>query len=63
MDNLWIWLVVSTSLKKYESIGMIIPNMWKNIKMFLTTNQLVMANGYLLLTWVQQLQYLQWTLL
>ena len=26
------WLVVSTPLKKYESIGMIIPNIWINKK-------------------------------
>ena len=33
MDSPWIWLVVYYyPSKKYESIGMTIPNMWKNRK-------------------------------
>ena len=35
-----IWLVVSTPLKRYESMGRIIPYMkWKKKNMFQTTNQ------------------------
>jgi len=33
------WLVVSTPLKICKSVGMIIPNIWKNKAMFQTTNQ------------------------
>ena len=30
--------------EKYESVGMIIPNIWKNKKMFQTTNQMMINN-------------------
>ena len=34
MDNLWIWLLVGgfTPSEKYWSVGMIIPNLWENLK-------------------------------
>ena len=31
---------ISSLWKKYESVGMIIPNIWENKKMFQTTNQI-----------------------
>lgn len=34
----YVWLVISTPRKKYESLGMIIPKRWEN--MFKTTNQM-----------------------
>ena len=34
-------LVVLTPLKKYQSVGIIIPNVWKIKKVFQTTNQYV----------------------
>ena len=41
MDNLWIWLVVGFNpSEKYESVGMIISNVWKNKKKIQTTNQM-----------------------
>ena len=40
-NKLTNWLVVSTPLKNMKSVGITIPNIWKKLKMFQTTNQLI----------------------
>jgi len=44
---IYIWLVVSTPLKKISQLGRIIPYMkWKNKNMFQTTNQIYLRAAY-----------------
>ena len=46
---IFIWLVVEPPLWKiWKSVGIIIPNMWKHIQMFQTTNQLYLVGATLL---------------
>ena len=47
--NIAIWLVVYLNLWKiWKSVGSIIPNLWKIIQMFQTTNQIPLLIAYYL---------------